>query len=149
MVTLLPQDFKEFLRLLNAHRVEYLVIGGYAVAHYGYPRPTADFDVWIALSPTNAERAVAAISAFGFSQPMLTPELLLEPNRIIRMGVPPMRLEVMNTIDGVEFSDCFARREQTVLDDAIPVNLISLDDLKRNKRASNRAKDRDDLEHLE
>jgi hypothetical protein len=149
MATLLPQDFKEFLRLLNAHRVEYLVIGGYAVAHYGYPRPTADFDVWIALSPTNAERAVAAIAAFGFSQPMLTPALLLEPNRIVRMGVPPMRLEVMNKIDGVEFADCYARRLEVVLDDGTIANLIGLDDLKRNKRASNRAKDRDDLEHLE
>ncbi len=149
MVTKLPQDFKEFLRLLNAHSVEYLVIGGYAVAHYGYPRPTADFDVWIALSPSNAERAVAAISAFGFAQPMLTPELLLEPKRIVRMGTPPMRLEVMNEIDGVDFTQCFSRRVEVVLDDGTSANLISLEDLKRNKRASNRAKDRDDLEHLQ
>ena len=97
MATKLPQDFKEFLKLLNEFNVEYLLIGGYAVAHYGYPRPTADFDIWIAM------------------------------NRI--------------------FAECFGRRIVVNLD-GVNTNLISLDDLKQNKRASGRAKDLNDLEHL-
>lgn len=148
MDTKLPLDFKEFLRLLNAHGVEYLLIGGYAVAHYGYPRPTADFDIWIAVNPTNAARTVEALRAFGFAQPMLTPDLLLEPNRILRMGVPPMRLEIMGSIDDVSFDDCYARRTVVQIDDVASVNLISLNDLKINRRASGRAKDLDDLENL-
>jgi len=147
MATKLPQDFKEFLKLLNEFNVEYLLIGGYAVAHYGYPRPTADFDIWIAMNRVNAAASVHALEAFGFEQPELQPSLLLEPGRILRMGVPPMRLELMNQIDGVEFAECFARRNVVNLD-GVDANLISLDDLKQNKRASGRAKDLNDLEHL-
>ncbi len=79
MATKLPQDFKEFLRLLNEFNVEYLLIGGYAVAHYGYPRPTADFDIWIAMNQVNAAASVHALEAFWFVQSELRPALLLEP----------------------------------------------------------------------
>jgi hypothetical protein len=144
-----PPDFKEFLRLLNAHRVEYLAIGGYAVAHYGYPRPTADFDVWTAMNASNAQRAVAALADFGFAQAAFKPELLLEPGKILRMGIPPMRLEIMNTIDGVDFADCYSRRNEIRLDETTAIDLISLADLIINKKASRRAKDLDDLEYLE
>lgn len=88
----LPPDFSEFLRLLNSKQVEYLLIGGYAVAHYGYVRATADMDIWIALNPANAERAAEAIREFGFNVAELTSDLLLEPGKIIRMGNPPFRI---------------------------------------------------------
>ncbi|NMC81565.1 MAG: hypothetical protein GYA63_01755 [Armatimonadetes bacterium] len=143
----LPPDFKEFLRLLNSKRVEYLVIGGYAVAHYGYVRATADMDVWVAVNPTNAERAVEAIREFGFNVPELTTSLLLEPGRIVRMGNPPLRLEVLTTISGVEFSECYERRNVTEVD-GVDVPFISRDDLRANKMASGRLKDLTDLEHL-
>jgi len=147
MLTKLPRDFSDFLKLLNEHRVEYLVIGGYAVAHHGYPRPTADFDVWIAISPDNAARTVGVIRAFGFEDPALTPDVLQTSGRIVRMGVPPMRLEVMNAIDGVEFGACYGRR--IVVDvDGVPVNVISLADLKANKAATGRNKDKADLDYL-
>jgi hypothetical protein len=74
----LPPDFKEFLQLLSAHQVEYLLIGGYAVAYHGYPRATADMDIWIALHPHNAEKVVAALKAFGFDLPELSPTLFLK-----------------------------------------------------------------------
>lgn len=93
MVTKLPHEFKEFLRLLGEHHVDYLLIGGYAVAHYGYPRPTAEFDVWIALNNATASAAIRALASFGFAQPSLTPALLLEPGRIVRMGIPPCALK--------------------------------------------------------
>lgn len=147
MVTRLPQDFKDFLRLLGEHHVEYLLIGGYAVAHYGYPRPTSDIDIWIAMNPKNANAAINALAAFGFSEPALTADIFLQPERIVRMGHPPMRLEIMTTIDGVAFDDCYARRN-TVVIDGQRTELISLADLRTNKAASGRAKDINDLQQL-
>lgn len=82
----LPNDFKEFLKLLNDKGVEYLLIGGYAVAYYGYPRATNDIDVWIAIHPENAERVVTALRDFGFDRPELSIDLFLQANRIVRMG---------------------------------------------------------------
>jgi predicted nucleotidyltransferase len=143
----LPPDFKEFLRLLASHEVEYLLIGGYAVGYYGYPRSTQDMDIWIAVSPQNAARMVAALREFGFGTPDLSADLFLARDRIIRMGIPPMRIEVMTTISGVRFEDCFGER---VVDniDGVAVNLINLSHLKVNKKASGRHKDLDDLENL-
>ena len=142
-----PQDFSEFLKLLNAHHVEYLLIGGFAVAMHGYPRTTADMDVWVSRRRGNAERLVNCLREFGFDTPDLTAELFDDPNRIIRMGEAPLRIEILMDIDGVEFDDCVSRAETQTLDgNTIPV--ISLSDLKINKRASGRAKDLADLEHL-
>jgi hypothetical protein len=143
MIQLAP-DFKEFLRLLNSRKVEYLLIGGYAVGYYGYPRPTGDMDIWIAMSPANAERVVVALEEFGFSCPV---ELLMEKNKVVRMGVPPFRIEILTTIDGVDFSQCYADRLQVFLD-GVEASLIGLPQLKLNKKASGRSKDITDLENL-
>jgi predicted nucleotidyltransferase len=141
----LPRDFKDFLRLLNSNKVEYLVIGGYAVNYYGFSRATADLDIWIAINPDNAERVARTFREFGFAQAGV--DTFLEPRKVIRIGVPPLRLEILTTISGVEFADCYTRRLQVELD-GVPVTLIRLDDLKRNKEASGRLKDRLDLEQL-
>ena len=142
----LPPDFREFLRLLHAHRVDYMLIGGYAVGYHGYPRATNDMDIWIAAHSDNAARMVAVLREFGFDPPELSPELFLSDN-IIRMGYPPIRIEITTMISGVRFDACYAARIMDVLD-GIEVSLINLDDLKRNKQASGRHKDLDDLEHL-
>lgn len=142
----LPPDFKEFLRLLNSNSVEYMVIGGYAVNYYGFPRATADLDIWIAIGQQNAQRVAQVLREFGFTQ--AEAEAFLEPRKIIRMGVPPVRLEILTSISGVEFAECYRRRLAVELD-GVPVNLIHLDDLKRNKQASGRLKDRLDLEQLQ
>jgi hypothetical protein len=147
MAMQLSSDYKEFLKLLNEHEVEYLLIGGYAVGYYGYPRYTGDMDFWIAVNPANAKRMVEVMRAFGFDSPELTPELFQDEKLILRMGVEPYRLEVMTRIDGVEFSDCYSRRVIAEID-GVKVNLISLGDLKRNKQASRRLKDLADLENL-
>lgn len=147
MVIELPPDFKEFLRLLNFHRVEYLIIGGFAVGFHGYPRSTSDIDVWVSKSPENAQRIVAAIREFGFSTPNLTPDLFLQQRKIVRMGHPPVRIEVMNEIDGVSFEQCRAGCVATNVD-GVPVSVIGLADLKSNKQASGRPKDLDDLQQL-
>ncbi len=146
-MTQLQADFKDFLSLLNAHRVEYLLIGGYAVGYHGYPRATVDLDVWIASTPDNAQRTVAVLREFGFTDPVLTPELFLERDRIVRMGVPPFRIEIATTISGVEFDPCYRSRIDAVID-GVPVPVIDLVSLRRNKRAAGRNKDLDDLENL-
>src|SRR4030042_2796322 len=130
----LPQDFKELLQLLNSKRIEYLVIGGYAVAFYGYPRATGDMDIWIAISKDNARKTVEALKEFGFDTPELKEELFLKKGKNIRMGNPPLRVEFLTSIDGVEFSGCYKNKETVKIDD-IEINFISLEDLKRNKRA--------------
>jgi hypothetical protein len=147
--SLLPPDFKDFLKLLNSKAVKYLLVGGYAVGYYGYPRATADIDIWIAISPENAHRVAEAIHEFfGFQVEGASPELFLQENKVARMGVPPFRIEILTSISGVAFDECYADRVTDVLDD-VPVTIISLKHLKVNKRASGRPRDLDDLENLE
>jgi hypothetical protein len=143
----LTRDFKEFLQCLNARDVDYLVIGGHAVAFHGYPRATADLDVWVAVSRGNADRLVGALRDFGFAGSDLTPDLFLQIDRIVRMGVPPNRIEIQTGIDGVRFSECQPRAAQAELD-GVRIHFISLEDLKTNKRASGRNKDLADLDQL-
>lgn len=143
----LPTDFKEFLRLLNSNAVEYLLVGGYAVAYYGYPRATSNFDVWIRFGPDNARRIVDVLKQFGFDTPGLTAELFLQKGRMVRLGLPPIRIEVMVEISGVDFDECYVDRVTAEID-GVSTDLISLKHLKINKRASGRHKDLDDIEHL-
>lgn len=143
----LPPDFKEFLQLLNAHEVKYLIIGGYAVGYHGYPRATGDLDIWVAVDRQNAEKLVVVLQEFGFDLPDVSPDLFLEENKIVRMGLPPVRIELVTTISGVSFQDCYAERVRDTIE-GIPVNLISLPKLKENKQASGRYKDLNDLENL-
>jgi hypothetical protein len=143
----LPPDFKEFLQLLNSKQIEYLLVGGYAVSYHGYPRATGDIDVWIARDQHNAEKMVAALREFGFDLPELAPDVFLAEERIIRMGVTPFRIEILTSIDGVNFAECYAARIVDMLDDVV-VNVISLQHLKINKQASGRLKDLNDLENL-
>lgn len=146
-MTKLPQDFKDFLKLLTTHKVEYLLIGGYAVSYHGYPRATADMDIWIAINKTNANKMVTVLKEFGFDVPQLSTDLFFNPKKVIRMGMPPFRIEVLTELDGVEFDKCF--REKIIDEiDGIQINIINLNDLKINKKASGRFKDLNDLEYL-
>jgi hypothetical protein len=147
MALQLPPDFKEFLRLLNAHRVDYLLVGGYAVAYHGYPRATADMDIWVAIHPENAQRAVTALKEFGFHPPELSLDLFLKEGQIIRMGVPPVRIELLTSISGVRFQECFAARILASVD-GMDIPVIDLEHLKANKKAAARHKDLNDLENL-
>jgi hypothetical protein len=143
----LPLDFREFLNLFNENHVEYLLIGGYAVGYHGYPRATNDMDVWVAISPKNAERIVTALRKFGFDVPELSSDLFLQESKIIRLGMPPIRIEISTGISGVDFNECYRDRVVDILD-GVPVNIISLGHLKINKKASGRHKDLSDLENL-
>jgi hypothetical protein len=122
-----------------------LLIGGYAVGFYGYPRATADMDVWVSTIAENVERVISTLEEFGFAG--VTVDLFRKEKQVIRMGVPPLRIEVLTGISGVEFEECYAKRAVAMLD-GVEVNLISLEHLKQNKKASGRHKDLNDLEHL-
>jgi Nucleotidyltransferase of unknown function (DUF6036) len=135
------------LKLLNSHRVEYLLVGGYAVCYHGYYRNTGDMDLWIAVDPQNATRMVQLIREFGFDVPELSRDLFLQKGRILRMGLEPVRIKVLTEISGCDFADCYPRRVQGVLD-GIPVSIISLSDLIRNKLKSGRLKDMEDARKL-
>ncbi len=104
-------------------------------------------DIWIALHPDNVQKMVAALKEFGFDHPDLTPDPFLQKNKIIRMGHPPMRLEISAGISGVEFDECYASRITDILD-GIGVSIIDLPHLKANKKAAGRHKDLADLENL-
>jgi hypothetical protein len=133
--------------LLSTHGVEYLLVGGYAVGYHGYPRATVDMDIWVASNPQNAARTVAAIREFGFDVEQLREELFLQANKIVRMGEPPLRIEVMTSVSGVDFDTCYPQRIAEVVD-GVQINFINLENLKTNKLAAGRHKDLDDLENL-
>jgi len=144
---LLPPDFKDFLKLLHSEEVEYLVVGGYAVGYYGYPRATGDLDIWIASTPENAAKIVRVLKQFGFSESLVTPELFLKADQVIRMGLPPLRIELLTSISGLEFAEAYAQRAVVLLD-GLETHFISLADLKINKKAAGRLKDLSDLQQL-
>ena len=122
-MSLLPPDFSEFLRLLNSHDVRYLLVGGYAVGYYGYPRATADMDIWVETRPENVAKVIAALADFGFTG--VESELFAKDKQVIRMGVPPLRIELLTGVSGVEFADCYAARLVASLGE-VEVSLISL-----------------------
>jgi predicted nucleotidyltransferase len=145
---MLTFDFKEFAELLNSNGVEYLVVGGYALAAYGHPRYTGDLDFWVGSEPANADRVLVALAQFGFGNLGVTKEDLTTPNRVIQLGFPPGRIDLLTSIDGVQFAQCYARRA-SILIDGVSLDFISLEDFKTNKKAVGRHKDLADLEALE
>lgn len=141
------RDFKEFIQFLNANNVRYLVVGGYAVAIHGHPRYTKDLDIWLEMSPENAENLIQALKQFGFSSLGLQSQDFLTPNQIIQLGYPPHRIDLLTNIDGVDFANCYPSRLEIIIDDVV-VNFIDLDNLRKNKQASGRLQDLADLENL-
>ncbi len=123
------------------------MVGGYAVVYHGFTRATGDLDVWVGTDPRNAEKLVAALQGFGFGVPELSADLFVKAGSVVRMGVPPLRIEILTTIAGVAFEECYRQRTRDVIDE-VEIHLISLSDLKANKRAVGRLKDLNDLENL-
>lgn len=144
----LSLDFREFVQLLNAHSVRYLVVGGYAVAFHGHPRYTKDLDLWIEPTPDNVRRLLAALEEFGFGNLGLDQQDFLEPDTVVQLGRPPNRIDLLSTLDGISFTESFEQRREVEVD-GTDVRFIGLDALRANKRASGRHQDLADLEHLE
>lgn len=143
-----PPDFQEFLRLLTVAGVRYLLIGGYAVNAHGHHRRTDDMDVWVSPEAETAARLADVFAQFGFAESAIDLNALAHPGAILRVGRPPLRLEILNQIAGVEFDACFKRRQKVNIA-GIPVNVIALRDLLKNKRAAGRPKDLADVADLE
>lgn len=144
---MLNKDFKEFIELLNKNNVKYLVVGGYAVALHGHPRYTKDLDIWIDLSLDNAKNILKALEQFGFGSLNLNTDDFLEPDRIIQLGYPPNRIDLITTAKGLNFEECYTSRVKLEIQN-IQIDFIDMENLKRNKRATGRPQDILDLENL-
>ena len=143
----LPPDFREFLASLAARRVEYLLVGGYAVSAHGFDRYTGDIDVWVRRSPENAARLAAALRDFGFWAPDFSEAKFQDPHWMAHIGREPMKIEILTDVSGLEFDAAAAGRVLVELD-GLDVPVLSLADLRANKAASGRPKDLADLDNL-
>ena len=123
---MLSKDFKEFVELLNAHEVRYLLVGGYAVAFHGHPRYTKDLDVWIELSQENADNILKALDKFGFGSLGLKSGDFLESDQIIQLGYPPNRIDILTTLKGLKFEDCYNAKVEVVIQ-GLKINFIDLE----------------------
>ena len=140
-------DFKELLLTFNAHDVEYLIVGAHALAAHGHVRATKDLDVWLRPNPENAERVLAALSAFGAPRGDLTQDDLSRAGTVFQIGMPPLRIDLITAIDGVDFDEAWPDRFVTVFG-GVPVSVISRHHLIANKKASARLQDLADIERL-
>ena len=143
----LHSDLREFIELLNSHRVEYLIVGAHALAFHGHPRYTGDIDILVRASPENAGRLEQVISAFGFADTGLGAKDFLTPDRIVQLGQPPHRIDLLTSITGVGFDEAWANRVPAKLE-GLSVFFIGRDSLVKNKKATGRTQDRADLEAL-
>ncbi len=140
-------DFEDFLRLLESHEVEYMIVGGYAVAFHGFPRFTKDLDIFFADDFTNLQRLQRALVDFGFQASTIPLEALGRPDAVLAIGIEPVRIDLLNRIAGVTFKEA---RSQTVRGryGAREVTFIGRDHLIRNKRSTGRQRDLGDVEEL-
>jgi len=141
-------DFRDLLATFVAHGVEFLIVGAHALAAHGHVRATKDLDVWVRPNAANAERTLAALAAFGASLRDLTVEDLASPGLIFQIGVPPIRIDVITAIDGVEFAEAWPERLTTTFC-GLSVSVLSRRHLVANKRAAGRLQDLADVERLE
>ncbi|MEO6695603.1 MAG: nucleotidyltransferase [Ignavibacteria bacterium] len=143
----LHPDYKEFIQLLNENKVDYLIVGAFAMAFHGHPRNTGDIDVWINNKEQNAIKIYKTIIDFGFPSDELTVKDFTSKDLIFQMGYPPVRIDVLTSIEALNFEECFLKKEIKNFDD-LAISFLSLEDLKINKKAVGRKKDLADLEVL-
>lgn len=144
----LDRDFNEFVGLFVEHDVRFLIVGGYAVAAHGFPRATGDLDAWVLVDPENAGRIVAALREFGFGSLGLSEEDFMTSAGVVQLGYPPHRIDIMTSIEGVEFGDAWERREEVDLGGGVVAPIIGLEDLLKNKRSLGRPQDMADVARL-
>jgi len=141
------KDFIDFIELLNVHKVEYMVVGAHALAFHGRPRHTGDLDIWIKPSLANAEKMVDVLKDFGFDSLGLTKEDFLKENYVTQLGYPPLRIDILNAISGVNFDEAYKGRILGQNED-LTISFINIADFIANKQASGRAKDLGDIDAL-
>jgi hypothetical protein len=144
----LNDDYRDMLCALCDHGVKFLLVGAYAMGAHGYPRATADIDIWVQQSPENSRRVYRALESFGAPLHTITEDDFIKPGLVFQIGVAPRRIDIITAISGVEFEHAYEHR-QTVELEGLPISVLSYDDLVRNKRATGRDKDQIDLRRLE
>lgn len=140
-------DFKELLELFNKHKVEYVIVGGYALAFHGAPRFTGDIDIFVYSHPQNAHHILEALKEFGFGSAELTEEDFSSLNKVIQLGSPPVRVDIITSLTGVSWDEVIKSRVPGSYGE-VPVYFISRSDFIKNKRAIGRIKDLADIEAL-
>jgi len=143
-----PQDFIDLFQYLNAHQVEYLIVGGYALTFYGYPVHTDDLDLFIAPNQNTIQRLLQALNDFGFSDLGLTANDFLDPDKLVSLGYPPEKLDMVTAISGVSWQDAWGKRRSGSFY-GVPVQIISKELLIKNKRARGRPEDLKEADTLE
>jgi len=143
----LSKDLREFVESLNSNKVEYVVVGAFAVAHHGFARYTADLDILVRASEENVRKVLAALGQFGFGSLGIKAEDLLTPGIVIQLGVKPNRIDILTSISGVAFETAWESRTQGALD-GVTAQFIGRDALIQNKKSSERAKDLGAAEEL-
>ncbi len=141
-------DFKEFIELLQKHEVEFLIVGGFAVALHGYPRYTDDLDILLKRNTKNAERVIQVLNDFGFGSLGLVEQDFLNEDMIIQLGYPPLRIDLITSISGIDNYDEIFGNAIKIESSEINLNIISLDDLIKNKDSTNRPIDKIDSSKL-
>ena len=145
----MDRNLREPSSALNEQSVRYVVVGGYAVGVHAQPRVTKDLDIFIDSSPENAQAVYAALAQFGAPLENVRVADFLNPASILRIGVPPICIEIMQHIDGVTFEAAYGGSEEHFVDDNVPVRYISAEHLIRNKRLTGRLQDLADAEAVE
>lgn len=145
---MLNPDYKDMLLALSGEKVEYLLVGAYAMAAHGYSRTTADMDIWVNPAPDNARAVIRALQSFGAPLDTLTEADLLKPDTVFQVGVSPLRIDILTGLTGLRYESARVQAVQTAID-GVPVNVLSLGDLVRNKKATGRTRDIADAEALE
>ncbi len=143
----IQQDFRDLLELFNVQKVEYLIVGGYAIAFHGAPRYTGDIDIYVKPDHLNAQNIMTSLDKFGFGFFGLTVEDFKYPDNVVQLGVPPVRVDIITSITGVSWEKAFSGRVEGKYGD-IPVYYIGRKEIILNKRATGRKKDMSDLEAL-
>ncbi|MFW6367105.1 MAG: DUF6036 family nucleotidyltransferase [bacterium] len=143
----LEKDFAELLELFNKHNVKYCIVGAFALAFHAHPRYTKDMDLLVQPTAKNGERIVTALRDFGFGSLRLTPEDFTEPEQVIQLGYPPLRIDLLTSLSGVDFPEVWAHRVSARYG-SINVNFISSNDLIKAKSTTGRPQDEVDVQHL-
>jgi len=145
----LASDFEEFVQLLNQHNIEYMIVGGYALAFHGNPRHTGDLDIWINISEDNAEKMIRVLVDYGLGSLGLKKADFLKPRYVTQIGYPPLRIDILNNIDGIEFRQALKSMQKIQVENNLTLNYIGLNDFIKNKQASGRAQDLADIKAIQ
>lgn len=149
MGNIFEQDFRDFIQAINDNNVKYVLVGGYSVIFHGYSRTTGDMDIWVQRNPENYQKLISAFKQFGMSVFDMTEDNFLNHPTwdVFSFGVPPVCIDIMIDVKGLNFNDCYAN-SQIFIDDELQVRVLSMNDLLEAKKKANRPKDIDDINNL-